>query len=75
VSQEFEPFNNEKLPSERKKSLKKDSNTKPCLSEFQVWDKLKSMKKTKSSVPGDLPPKLRKIEELVKPITKILNNI
>ena len=75
VSQEFEPLNFEKLPPNVKKSVEEDLNLRPCLTEFQVWDKLKSMKRTKSSVPGDLPPNLRKMEELVKPITLILNNI
>ena len=48
---------------------------KSILSEFDVWAKLKEMKKTKSSVPGDLTPKLQKMVELVKPITKKFNNI
>ena len=49
--------------------------SKPILTKFEVWEKLKNMKTTKSSDPGDLPPKLRKMEETVKSITTILNNI
>ena len=70
VSQEFGALNVEKMSSDIKQSINEDSMSKPILTEFEVWEILKNMKTTKSSVPGDVPPKLRKLEEIVKPITK-----
>ena len=75
TSQEFLPLVVSKLPENVQESMNDKKTPKPTLTEFDVWAKLKEMKKTKSSVPGDLTPKLQKMVELVKPITKKFNNI
>ena len=55
-----------------------DVTSRPTLTEKEIFDMMKIMrKKTKSSVPGNIPPKLRTScqEELAKPVTKMFNNI
>ena len=48
----------------------------PQVDELQVWDKLKKLKKTKSTFPIDLPEKIRKefSYELTKPLMDIVNS-
>ena len=75
ISQEFLLLDVKKHPDYVKESMTDKITAKPILSEFDVWAKLKEMKKPKSSVPGDFPHKLRKMVELVKHITKIFKNI
>ena len=77
ISQEFMPLDISQLPVQIQNAMIENDEIKPYLSENEVLDKFREMKKTKSSVPGDIPPKLRDKckEELVPPVTKIFNNI
>ena len=77
ISQEFDPLDIEKLPINIKQSMSEEIATRPTLMENEVLKMMKLMKKTKSSVPGDIPPKLRSScqEELVKPVTIIFNSM
>ena len=72
ISQEFEPLDIDKLPPEVKASINGQTTRKPNLTEFDVWSKIQSSNKTKSS---DLPPKLRKSVHIVKPLTVIYKQI
>ena len=77
ISNEFEPLNIMSLPNEVIQSMESDDKSRPTLTENEVCEMMKEMKKTKSSVPGDIPPKLRSSchEGLSKPVTKLFNNI
>jgi hypothetical protein len=70
ISQEYEPLDRCKLPSYL------PSQRAPLISPYQVYSELKNMKKTKSTLPIDLPYKLRKefAAELATPLTDIFNS-
>ena len=79
ISNEFPAFNEKCLPSHVQEQLKKPIDLKeiPELSDFDVYRKLRSSKKPRSCVPGDLPHRLLKefIPELSLPANRIFNNI
>jgi hypothetical protein len=79
ISRQYVPLKIELLPDRVK--LKMDANINlqeiPHISPHQIYNKYKNCKKTKSSVPGDLPPRLRYEfdVELCEPGAIIYNNI
>ena len=79
ISQEFDPISVEKLPPWIRDELifGKSDTAKPILSEYEVYKKLRKIKKPNSVVPGDIPVKLVKefTPELAAPMTKIFNRI
>ena len=70
VSHEYEPINLSKLPSYL------PSLPPPQVEEFQVHKKLMGLSNTKSTLPIDIPARLRKevSVELSKPLTDIINS-
>ena len=70
ISQEYDPISLDKLPSFL------PASEPPVLQEYEVYEELKKMKKTKSCLPIDLPYKIRKefAAELAAPLTNILNS-
>ena len=78
ISQEYPPLDPESLPQRVKDRLNEaDPSELPQLSEQEVCDQIRQSKKPKSSVPGDLPKKIREkyFAELAKPMTRIYQNI
>ena len=69
VSNEYEPMNVEKLPSYL------PSLPPPQVEQFKVYQKLLALNNTKSTLPIDIPAKLRKevSVELAVPLTHIIN--
>lgn len=70
VSNEYEPMNLEKLPSYL------PSLPSPQVEQHQVYNKLLGLNNTKSTLPIDIPAKLRKevAVELAAPLTHIINS-
>jgi hypothetical protein len=70
VSHQYEPINLTKLPSYL------PSLPPPQVAEFQVYKKLRALSNTKSTLPIDIPARLRKevSVELAKPLTDIINS-
>jgi len=70
VSQEYEPIDMAQLPAFLPAGRPEELN------ELQVFHQLKSMKKTRSTLPIDIPDKLRKecALDLAEPMTNILNS-
>ena len=79
ISQQYQPLKIELLPQRVKSKLKAPINSCdiPVIEEFRVWEMMQSGKKTMSSVPGELPARLRHEfgPELAKPAAIIFNNI
>ena len=78
TNKKFPPLNIDNLPrrvQERLKSVEDDEI--PELKEYEVYNAMKQHKQTSSSVPGDLPTKLRKeyAPFLATVACKIFNNI
>ena len=76
ISKEFDPLNPSLLP-ERVKVKLYDQTNPPVIGEYDCYSKLKSTKKPKSVIPGDLPSAIVKefMPELAKPLSKLCNNI
>ena len=70
VSQEYEPIKMEELPCYLPARAPEQVNI------FQVLSKIKSLKKTKSTLPIDLPDKLRDecALDIAEPLTNIINS-
>ena len=70
ISQEYEPLDRGKLPAYL------PAQRPPQLLPHQVYTELKNLKKTKSTLPIDIPYKLRNefAAELATPLTNILNS-
>ena len=70
VSQEYLPIDTSLLPAFL------PAPPPPVIDELQVYERLKKLKKTKSTQPIDLPFKLRKefAPELAAPVTDIFNS-
>ena len=79
ISQTFEPLHIEKLPNNVKAKIKEgiSARDKPYLEEYEVYNKLKSIKKPNSKVDGDIPKKLlvELMPEFTVPITVMFNKI
>ena len=79
ISQKFEPLNIEKLPLDVQRKLNEEVNSCdiPAIQPYQIYDKMKGCKKTKSAVPGELPARLRQVfdVELSEPAAILFNNI
>ena len=79
ISQKYEPIDVEKLPQEVQNKLNMEVNQSkiPVIQAYQVYNKMRKCKKTKSSVPGKLPARLRQQfdAELAEPAAIIFNNI
>ena len=54
ISQEFSPLDKNLLPPHVQSKLESESKP-PSISEYDAYKKIKSAKKPKSGVPGDLP--------------------
>ena len=69
VSNEYSPVDHSQLPC----YLPRPASMQ--LEEYQVYEKIKNQKNTKSTLPIDIPDKLRKMfaAELTTPLTSILN--
>ena len=61
VSQQFEPLHFDRLPKRVQDILSSnESDELPLITEFQVWQKMKSARVAKSGVHGDIAGKLSK---------------
>ena len=76
ISREFSPLDVSNLPARVQTKLK-SSQVAPVVTAEETLQKIKSAKKPKSGVPGDLPPQITKdfSDELSIPLSRILNNI
>ena len=79
ISKEYQPISFELLPIfvQVKLTEKVQPNELPTIYSFEIWNKMKAGKKTKSAVPWELPARLRHEfgPELTTPATIIFNNI
>ena len=79
ISQKFGPLNIEKLPLDVQRKLNEEVNSCdiPAIQPYQIYEKMKGCKKTKSAVPGELPARLRQVfdVELSEPAAILFNNI
>ena len=79
ISQRFPPLSFDLLPERVQAviSTPLDMSELPTVSEYDVFCKIASAKKSKSTIPGDLPKRLLQQlpAQLAKPATTIFNNI
>ena len=79
ISQQYSPLHVHNLPKSARDILEAPVNTCdiPVIEPYQVWEMMKAGRKTKSSVPGELPARLRHEfgPELAQPAAIIFNNI
>ena len=79
ISQQYEALDISKLPVEVQNKLSEEINPRdiPRIEPFQVFEKMRKCKKTKSAVPGEMPSRLRQEfnVELAEPASIIFNNI
>ena len=79
ISQEFPPINAENLPERVKNKIFQPDVSKeaPTIEEYEVYEKVRKKKLKNSTVPGDIPKKLKKefLPELAKPASFIFNSI
>ena len=79
ISKEFPPIDEDRLPERVQTKVKKTGvmEEAPVIEAFQVYENMKKRKVKTSSVPGDLPPKLKKefSVELAEPAADIFNSI
>ena len=78
VSQEFPPLTMDQLSPVTLQKLKDiQMSDIPNVEEYEIYQILKTAKKRKSSVPGDMPPELfyEASAGLARPAAKIMNNI
>ena len=75
ISQEYPAINTEKMPRRVKEFLAGTPHP-PQISQNEVLEIMQKMKKSSSSVEGDLPPKVKNqfIDQLSIPITELVNN-
>ena len=76
ISQQFPPLSLSLLPDRVKTKLHNKSSP-PEIEDYEVYEKIKSAKKPKSGVPGDLPRRVTKefAPELAKPNRRIISSI
>ena len=76
ISQEFPPLDYESLPAQVKWKIETE-NLPPTVDEFEVYNAIKSAKKPKSGIPGDLPRGIVQefAPELATPLGYLINNI
>ena len=76
ISQEFPPLDKNLLPPHVQRKLESESEP-PSISEYDAYKNIKSAKKPKCGVPGDLPRAvvIEFAPELAAPISYIVNNI
>ena len=79
ISQEYQPLGQERLTQTVQYKLNQipNPNEIPLIEPYQVYEKMRKCKKTKSAVPGEIPARLRQeyIVELATPAAIIFNNI
>ena len=79
ISQEYSPLHIDSLPKSVRDKIQSPVNCQdiPKIESFQVWELMKQGRKTKSSVPNELPAKLRHEfgPELAEPASIIFNQI
>ena len=76
ISQEFQPLDTACLPARVQSKLQAVS-VPPVIDDCDVYQKIRSTKKPKSGVPGDIPRAVVQefAAELAQPVCKIINNI
>ena len=76
ISREYSPLNTSLLP-ERVKVILADKTNPPLITEYDTYLKLKTAKKPKAVIPGDLLNTIVKefMVELANPVSKLCNNI
>ena len=76
ISQEFQPLNSASLPHRVREKLA-SAGAAPSVDEYDAYKKIRSAKKPKSGVPGDLPRTIVQefAVELAAPVQAIVNNI
>ena len=79
ISQQYQPLIITNLPNEVQLKLQEEVNMCdiPLIQPYQIYEKMKCCKKTKSAVPGELPARLRQLfnVELAEPAAILFNNI
>jgi hypothetical protein len=79
ISQKFQPLELARLPLgvRNKLSMAVNQQDIPVIEAYQVYEKMRTCKKTKSAVPGEMPARLRQeyYVELAGPAAIIFNNI
>ena len=79
ISQQYAPLNLQELPERLRAEIEAPSGTYniPKIEAWEVWETMKMGRKTKSSVPGELPAKLRHEfgPEIAEPASIIFNKI
>ena len=79
ISQEYLPLDINRLSESVRNKLQAPVNIReiPKIEAYQVWETMKKRRKTKSSVPGELPARLRHEfgPELAEPAAIIFNQI
>ena len=79
ISQKYEPLRIDNLPPAVQIKLEEEVNSCdiPTIYPYQIYEKMKQCKKTKSAVPGEVPARLRQAftVELSEPAAIIFNNI
>ena len=79
ISQEYPALKIDMLPERVQRILCQPNGTQICnlIEPHEVCLNMKTAKKTKSTVPGDIPPKILKefLPELAGPVSSIMNSI
>ena len=79
ISKEFPPIDANCLPQRVKEKIfhPQVANQAPTLQDYEVYENMKKKKQKSSSVPGDVPVKLKKefLPELARPAACIFNSI
>ena len=79
ISQEFLPLDRSRLPDRVKAKINQSAKQSdiPLIEPYEVHNRIKSAKKTKSTVPGDVPPRIMKefSHLLATPAASIMNSI
>ena len=79
ISQSCQPFKVKDLSNDISNAIRtgKENKKKPFIEDYQVYEKLKKIRKPDSRVEGDIPKKLlvEFMLEFSKPFAKIFNHI
>ena len=77
ISQQYPPLNTDLLPTRVKNKIQSCNTEPPEISEYDVYCKIRSAKKPKSCLPGELPKTILQefLPELASPVKIILQNI
>ena len=77
ISQEYTPIKVDLLPDRVKQKILSNQGNPPVIEPHKVYEKFKSRKFKLSSIPGDIPPKLKREfqVEIAGPVADIFNSI